>query len=85
MGATKKVGLFEAKTHLSALVEEARLGAEIEITRRGEPVAKIVPAVVTPDREKAKQAAQRLLELREGCTLGPGLTIRDLINEGRKY
>ncbi len=84
MGATKKVGLFEAKTHLSALVEEARLGAEIEITRRGETVAKIVPATPTFDREKAKRAAERLLELNKGVTLG-GLTIRELINEGRKY
>jgi prevent-host-death family protein len=85
MTATRKVGLFEAKTRLSALVEEARQGAEIEITRRGEPVAKIVPIVPAFDREKAKRSARRLLELRRGCTLGPGLTIKDLINEGRKY
>jgi prevent-host-death family protein len=84
MGITKKVGLFEAKTHLSALVEEARLGAEIEITRRGEPIAKIVPITPAFDREKARRAAQRLLELNEGVTLG-GLKIKDLINEGRKY
>jgi len=38
------VGLFEAKTHLSALLDEVADGAEIEITRRGEAVARLVPA-----------------------------------------
>jgi len=84
MGITRKVGIFEAKTKLSELVEEARQGGEIEITRRGVSVAKIVPMTPSFDREKARWAAERLLELNKGVTLG-GLKIKDLINEGRKY
>ncbi len=40
---TKSVGVHEAKTHLSRLIEEVEGGAEIVITRRGEEVARLVP------------------------------------------
>jgi prevent-host-death family protein len=40
----KTVSVLEAKTHLSALLEEVREGgAEVVITRRGEPVARLCP------------------------------------------
>ncbi len=35
--------IAEAKAHLSALIERAAAGEEIEIRKRGEPVAKLVP------------------------------------------
>lgn len=35
--------MHEAKTHLSKLVERAENGEDIVITRRGEPVARLVP------------------------------------------
>jgi antitoxin (DNA-binding transcriptional repressor) of toxin-antitoxin stability system len=35
---TKAVGMFEAKTHFSALIGEVERGSEITITRRGAPV-----------------------------------------------
>lgn len=38
-----RVGMHEAKTHLSKLVERAEAGEEIVITRRGEPAARLVP------------------------------------------
>jgi prevent-host-death family protein len=38
------VGAFEAKTHLSRLLEDVRGGAVVTITVRGVPVAKLVPA-----------------------------------------
>jgi prevent-host-death family protein len=40
----KIVTLADAKAHLSALVTEAEVGAEITITRHGRPVARIVGA-----------------------------------------
>jgi prevent-host-death family protein len=40
----KEVGTFEAKTHLSALLDEVEQGAEVVITRRGVAVARLVPA-----------------------------------------
>jgi len=41
---TKSVGVHEAKTHLSKLLERVSAGEEITITRRGEDVARLVPA-----------------------------------------
>lgn len=40
--ATTTVGVHEAKTHLSKLLERVRAGEEITIERRGEPVARLV-------------------------------------------
>ena len=37
--------LYEAKTALSALVEQAAGGAEIVIAKAGKPMAKLVPIV----------------------------------------
>ena len=39
----KEVGLFEAKTKLSALVDRVEKGEEILITRHGQPVARLAP------------------------------------------
>jgi prevent-host-death family protein len=39
-----RIGMHEAKTQLSKLVERAEGGEEIVITRRGEPAARLVPA-----------------------------------------
>jgi prevent-host-death family protein len=39
----KQVSLYEAKTHLSALVEEAAAGEEIVIAKNGKARAKLVP------------------------------------------
>jgi prevent-host-death family protein len=41
---TKSVGVHEAKTTLSKLLERVLAGEEIAITRRGEEVARLVPA-----------------------------------------
>ncbi|UGS35430.1 type II toxin-antitoxin system Phd/YefM family antitoxin [Capillimicrobium parvum] len=41
---TKSVGVHEAKTHLSRLLEDVAAGNEVTITRRGAPVARLVPA-----------------------------------------
>jgi prevent-host-death family protein len=41
---TKSVGVHEAKTHLSRLIEDVAAGEEVVITRRGEVVATLVAA-----------------------------------------
>ncbi|NJL70298.1 MAG: type II toxin-antitoxin system prevent-host-death family antitoxin [Candidatus Competibacteraceae bacterium] len=46
------VGAFEAKTHLSRLLRQARAGRRFIITQRGKPVAELGPVeVATPKRE----------------------------------
>ena len=39
----KQVNIYEAKTHLSRLIDEVEAGAEIVIARNGRPVARLVP------------------------------------------
>jgi prevent-host-death family protein len=59
----KHVGIFEAKTHLSSLLDEVEKGGEVTITRHGKPVAKLVQALaeVSPEEvEKRRAAISRL-------------------------
>jgi prevent-host-death family protein len=86
----KQVGIFDAKTHLSSLVDEVEKGREIVITRHGRPVAKLVRADkydrLTPEQvEKRKQALKELREI--GQRLGINATheeIKARIAEGRR-
>ena len=77
------VGLFDAKTHLSALVERVAQGEEITITKHGVPVAVLIPAV-DRRRKDPRKIADRLRALRQGIRL-EGITIRQLIEEGGPY
>jgi prevent-host-death family protein len=43
VNVSKKVNLYEAKTHLSKLVERAARGEEVVIAKAGEPKARLVP------------------------------------------
>jgi len=79
----RTIGAFEAKNHLSELLEAAENGEEIMITKHGRPVAKLVPAEGF-DRAKAREAAEWLKRTRKQRSLG-GLSITDMIKEGRKY
>lgn len=38
-----EIGAFEAKDKFSRLLDRVQLGEEVVITRRGKPVAKLVP------------------------------------------
>lgn len=81
------VGAYEAKTHLPQLLDRVEGGETITITRHGKPVAKLVPAAgetVKPDVRKAVEEMKRF-QREHGPVLGPDLTIRDLIEEGRRF
>jgi prevent-host-death family protein len=83
----KHVGIFEAKTHLSNLIEEVADGAEIVITRHGAPVAKLVRYAPQPDPEIVAKRRRGLLEIRElvrkrGTRISPK-EIKSWIDEGR--
>lgn len=81
-GATRHVGVYDAKTQLPKLLDAVEHGETIMITRHGKPVAKLVP-VEKPQQDVSK-VIEAILEARKGRTLG-GITIRELIDEGRKY
>ena len=78
----KKVGAYEAKSRLPVLLDEVRRGARISITKRGIPVAMLVP-VSPAGKTDPLQTVRTLREFRKGITLG-GISIRELIEEGRR-
>jgi prevent-host-death family protein len=54
-GAVDRVlNLYEAKTHLSVLVDEAAAGREIIIAKAGRPMAKLVPLRQTARRSPGR-------------------------------
>jgi prevent-host-death family protein len=78
------VGTFEAKTRLSALLERVARGETIQITKRGRPVALLTPPTPAIGRD-ARKAVEEIKKLGARHSLGPGLTIRRLIDEGRRF
>jgi prevent-host-death family protein len=76
------VGAFEAKTHLSSLLDKVAAGEEVVITKHGKAVARLVGAQAG-DRARAQDAFEQLKALRETTTLG-GISWQELRDEGRR-
>lgn len=80
-----EIGTFEAKTHFSKIIEKVEHGDDFIITKRGKPVAKILPFTQEKPMTR-KEAIEALREMRKLYRGNPGDdNIKDLINEGRKY
>lgn len=77
----KSVGAFEAKTHLSELLDAVEEGEGITITRYGKPVARLFPADKTNETTTG-ETISALRDFREGRRLEDG-SISNLIEEGR--
>lgn len=75
---------FTAKTHLPQLIERVIRGEKIFITRHGKPAAMLVPAPAgeTPD---VREVIKKTRALRRGNVLGKNLSLRELIEEGRRF
>ena len=78
-----KIGAFEAKTHLSELLERVRAGERFTITRRGVPVAELTP-VAPEGRTDVRAVIERIRKFRQAHTTG-GRSVRSMINEGRRF
>jgi prevent-host-death family protein len=80
----KTLSSSEARTHFSELLDQVAKGKRVLITRRGRPAA-----LLTPPPDEAHGDVERVIEemkaLRRGNRLGNGLTICDLIDEGRRF
>lgn len=76
------VGAYEAKTHLSQLLDRVEKGESITILRHGKPVALLRPVEESRKLTPA-EAVEALKEFRKHHRLD-GLSIRELIEEGRK-
>ena len=77
------VSAYEAKTHLSQLLDRVAQGERITILRHGTPVAVLQPSD-TAMRKDVRKTIMELTEFRNNHRLD-GLTIRELIEEGRRF
>jgi len=78
------VGSYEARTHLPELLERVARREKLLITRHGRALAMLV-TTKSIAKQDVRAAIQSMRELRKGVTLGPGLSIRQLIEEGRRF
>jgi len=76
-----KYGLSDVKQKLSELVERASRGERIGITVRGKLVAEIVPP---PEAVNLKEVFEKMDRIRKRAKPLQGVTIKDLIEEGRR-
>ena len=79
----------EAESHFREMLGKVEHGETVEITRDGRTVAKLIAAEEQKpkrDPEAIKKAIDEWIAYRDSrnITLG-GLSIRELIEEGRKY
>ncbi|MDQ3779529.1 MAG: type II toxin-antitoxin system prevent-host-death family antitoxin [Chloroflexota bacterium] len=71
----KTVGAYEAKTHLSQLLDEVAAGESITITRHGVPVARLVPPTDLRRKNSAKAIEEWIAYRKQhNITLGEGAT-----------
>ena len=84
----KKMPAAEFKARCLRVMEEVkRYRTPVVITKKGVPVAKLVPANVADQQEKRRQAVEEIMRWRVGKDRGakPGSTISELIKAGRRY
>jgi prevent-host-death family protein len=75
------VGAYEAKTHLSELLERVREGISITITKHGVPIAILQP--FEPNKHiDVRSTITAIRKFRAKNRLS-GLSIREMIEEGR--
>ena len=78
------VGAFEAKTHLSDLLDRVSRGEKITITRHGVPVAMLVPVEEAKAKLTHKEIVEGMRKLRKRVKPGK-LTVREMVEEGRRF
>ena len=78
-----EIGAFEAKTHLPKLLKRVQMGERFVITRHNRPVAELIP-FRQRDTARIRAAIDGLKEFQKTHSLD-GLSVRQMIEEGRRY
>ncbi|HZS93179.1 MAG TPA: type II toxin-antitoxin system prevent-host-death family antitoxin [Chloroflexota bacterium] len=81
---SRTIGVREAKAHFSQVLDEVERGTAVTITKHGKPVARLVP-VAEKQRRDINDVIGEMREIRARSKPLEGLTIRDLIEEGRRF
>ncbi len=79
----KLIGSFEAKTHLSNLIDDVQKGNDYIITKRGKPVARLIPYTNHEIEFNIKDIVSQFDSIRK--SIKSNVNIKEYINEGRKY
>ena len=77
-----EVGSVKAKAHLYTLLDKVAQGDEVLITRRGRPIARLVPAAQA-ERVEVENTIESLRAHRKGLKLG-GVDWNKLRGEGHR-
>ena len=80
----QSIGAYEAKTHLPRLLDRVARGESLTITRHGQPVARLVPVEIEA-RDRARQAARRILERRTRLRRTSISELIESVQEGRRF
>ena len=79
-----EVGSYDAKARLPELLRRVEAGETVTVTRRGKPVARIVP-IEADRRAENREAIDAILALRKGR---PPITVEEILSardEGRRF
>ena len=78
------VGAYKAKTHLYRLIDRVARGESLTITRRGQPVARLVP-VEDEAGSRSRRAAWRIRERRKQLNTVPLSELLETVHEGHRF
>lgn len=79
---TQTVGAFEAKTHLSSLLDEVEQGRVVFITKHGRPVAKLSP--ISTHKEDIQKTIDNIKAFQSRCQISLNEDWKVLRDEGRR-
>jgi prevent-host-death family protein len=77
------IGAFDAKTHLSALLDRVAKGERITITRHGIPAAMLVPVAERAAKLSHNEIVEGMRALRRQVKPGK-MSVREMVNQGRR-
>ncbi|MGC2323796.1 MAG: type II toxin-antitoxin system prevent-host-death family antitoxin [Terriglobales bacterium] len=78
------IGAFEAKTHLSDLLDRVSKGETITITRHGVPAAMLVPVGEQRKKLTHKEIVEGMRALRR--RIKPDrMSVREMVEQGRRF
>jgi prevent-host-death family protein len=78
------VGSYEAKTHLSQLLDRVSRGESFTITKHGTPVTRLIPLEEKPQTD-VRQVIEEIRRFRRERPIRMSVDeIKEMINEGRR-
>lgn len=79
-----KLSVFEAKARFSEVISRAESGKQTVITKRGKPVARVVPDKVRqPEQWDRSEVIDRIVRFSRSCRTPRKASLQELIEEGR--